>query len=58
MVEIVKFIYGLIIILFIYLIGMNVDAVTYCTQNYDCPDDMCPFPDISWCNKHNICACA
>lgn len=33
-------------------------AVTYCTQNYDCPDDMCPFPDISWCNKHNICACA
>jgi len=92
MVENVKFIYGLIIILFIYLVAMNVDgksffsfsnfvsyflynvlshfsniillslfsftAVTYCFQNYDCPDDMCSFPDISWCNKDNICACA
>ncbi|KEH22095.1 Nodule Cysteine-Rich (NCR) secreted peptide [Medicago truncatula] len=41
-----------------YYLLFFLTAVTYCTQNYDCPDDMCPFPDISWCNKHNICACA
>ncbi|CAJ2640557.1 unnamed protein product [Trifolium pratense] len=59
MTQIINFIYVVIILIFVFLITMNVDGYVFfkCFQEYDCPKYMCPPPIIASCVNRRICAC-
>nr|QQO74716.1 nodule-specific cysteine-rich peptide L48 [Lens culinaris] len=44
MIEIIKFVYFLIIFLSLILATKNIDTFVDCTLHSDCPFDLCPFP--------------
>nr|QQO74635.1 nodule-specific cysteine-rich peptide G19 [Pisum sativum] len=61
MVEVVKFVYVIIIFLCLIPVGMNDDELKSCTQDSDCPKSMCLFPLKPKCymfvNPWGTCSC-
>ncbi|RHN45516.1 putative Late nodulin [Medicago truncatula] len=66
MAEIVKFVYVMIIFLSLFLVSIHINALNECTQDYDCPIEMCPFPfqpkcimlkNLSIFSNSGICSC-
>ncbi|KEH16264.1 putative Late nodulin [Medicago truncatula] len=56
MVEIVKFIYVMIIFFSLFLVVTKVDAVYWCFDNSDCPQHLCHELIIPRC-KIGVCVC-
>ncbi|XP_050898621.1 uncharacterized protein LOC127105476 [Lathyrus oleraceus] len=57
MIKVVKFVYTMIVFLFLVLAATNVEGWNPCEQDSDCPKDMCRRPKKALCVNNSVCIC-